>query len=249
MTEGITNLRERADANESGIARFEESLRDAASILSNQRQLLQQAEEALKQEDQRNASLLQRKTQLKSKIKHLTRTFTALMAQERQLIIDREMLEFARKACSRDGIPMYLTASLCPVLNASADHYSELFFESRIKLHFEVRDGKFFVDAVNSAGSETIDGQSAGEGARCGIIAAFAIRDVAPKTNLLVLDEPAAGLDSDGARMFARGLLKLKDQFSTIIVTTHSQIIESELSGEKRWVVEKRKGISRLHVE
>jgi len=104
----------------------------------------------------------------------------------------------------------------------------------------------FRVDVVNAAGSDTLKGQSVGESAMAGVIAAFALREVAPKTNLLILDEPGSGLDAEGARLFARGLLKLKPRYETILVTTHSPIIESVLAGETTWTIEKQNGYSHL---
>ena len=107
-------------------------------------------------------------------------------------------------------------------------------------------DGEFDVSIINPAGSSTSVGQSVGESAMAGVIAAFSIREIGPKTNVLQLDEPGHGLDAEGARSFAQGLLKLKERFETIIVTTHSPIIESVLSGENQWIVEKVKGVSKL---
>jgi DNA repair exonuclease SbcCD ATPase subunit len=142
---------------------------------------------------------------------------------------------------------MYLAASLCPVLNKAGEEYAELFYQGRIKVEFAVLDGEFSASIVNPAGSASAGGQSVGESAMAGIVTAFALIEVAPKTNLLILDEPGHGLDSAGAKMFAQGLIKLQSRFSTIICTTHAPAIEGALSGEaKQWQVEKRKSISRL---
>ena len=71
----------------------------------------------------------------------------------------------------------------------------------------------------------------------------------APKTNLLVMDEPGTGLDQEGCKQFARGILKLKDRFETILLVTHSAYIEGLLSGETVYTVRKRKGRSRLYLQ
>lgn len=208
--------------------------------------LLAQAKVGLAKEIEWNATIAKDKAKITTKLNVLRADQTQLQAREKALAVEMEMLDFAKKAFSRKGIPMYLSSSLCPVLNKAADRYAELFFDGSIKLRFNVDDGEFKVSAVNAAGSETIEGQSVGEAARCGIICAFALRDIAPKTNLLILDEPGNGLDSEGAKQFARGLLKLKKQFDTIILTTHNPVIEAELSGETTWVVEKKNGVAKL---
>ena len=81
-----------------------------------------------------------------------------------------------------------------------------------------------------------------------GIVAAFALREACPRTNLVILDEPGFGLDSVGAKQFAKGLLALKEsgRFGTILCTTHSPVIESLLTGETVWTVIKQNGISEL---
>lgn len=85
-----------------------------------------------------------------------------------------------------------------------------------------------------------------GESAMAGLISAFALREAAPKTNLLILDEPASNLDPESAKQFAKGLLRLKDRYETVIVTTHSPIIEGLLAGETTWTVSKKNGQSQL---
>lgn len=159
-----------------------------------------------------------------------------------------ELCEYAKKAFSRYGMPMYLSAALCPVLNNAADEYSEIFTDGKIKLTFEVVDEEFVVTVVNVSGSAKTRGQSMGESALAGIIAAFASRSVAPKTNLLIMDEPGHGLDQVSARRFAEGLLRLKDRFETILITSHSPAIVGALQGEKTWQVTKRRGVSTLEI-
>lgn len=173
-------------------------------------------------------------TDIESKLKHESRLL--------------ELYEYAKKAFSRYGMPMYLSAALCPVLNNAADEYSEIFTDGKIKLTFDIVDEEFVVTVINVSGSVKTRGQSMGEFALAGIIAAFASRSVAPKTNLLIMDEPGHGLDQVSARRFAEGLLRLKDRFETILVTSHSPAIVSALAGEQIWTVTKRKGISTLEV-
>jgi DNA repair exonuclease SbcCD ATPase subunit/DNA repair exonuclease SbcCD nuclease subunit len=170
----------------------------------------------------------------------------AALAARQSMSIERELQEYAKKAFHRSGIPLYLAIALCPLLNKAASEYSDIFTDGNLKVSFRVQDSEFVVDVINPAGSSTIDGQSVGEAAMAGLITAFSLRDAAPKTNLLVLDEPGTGLDPEGCRQFAKGLLKLKDRFETILLVTHSAYIESLLSGETIFTVRKQGGRSHL---
>ena len=158
----------------------------------------------------------------------------------------RKMYEFAAQAFSRDGIPAFLNRQLCPVLNKAAEYYAELFSDSEIQLRFEINKGEFVPIVINDKGGESIDDQSAGERALAGLIASFALREVAPSTNILILDEPGEGLDEQTTRQFARALQKLKEKFDSIWLTTHNQVLLSELSGENIITVRKKNKIAKV---
>ncbi len=226
---------------------YEMDLESADRELRSAREILHQAEVGAKEEAERNSRVIERRKKLTTKLHRTQRVLKACRSSLRDLDKRREIMEYAKKAFHRSGMPLYLAASLCPILNKAADEYSEIFFNGKIKLRFVVDDGKFIVEMVNPVGSHQIDGQSAGESAMAGIVAAFAVREISPKTNLLVMDEPGTHLDAQGAKSFAVGLLKLKEKFSTIIVTTHNQNIIGALSGERIWTVVKEKGISTLY--
>ena len=212
--------------------------------------LLSQAQEGEKVESTRAAKLKGKLEAAQNKLAHNRQSEKAQRKQLKVLAVRGELLEYAQKACHRSGMPMYLAASLCPRLNQMAEEYSEIFTEGKMRVRFSVVDGEFVVDIVNPTGSESTKGQSVGESAMAGIIAAFALRETAPRTNLLVLDEPGHGLDSAGAKEFAKGLLRLRDsgRYETIIVTTHSPIIESVLEGVTVWEVRKQNGVATLSV-
>ena len=214
--------------------------------IKEQRGLLAQAEQGAAEEDKRNRKIAQRKQSLILQLRMKQRILKASRARRKDLELDTEMLEAAKKAFHRSGIPLYLSASLCPILNKAAEEYAEIFFQGKTRVRFAVINGEFSVKIINPHGSQTEKGQSVGEAAMAGVIASFALREVAPKTNLLILDEPGHGLDSEAAKQFAKGLLELKSRFETIIVTTHSPVIEGILSGETTWTVRKRKKRSRL---
>lgn len=205
-------------------------------------------DQVVAEEAQRNQARENECKVLAQQLRMAQRLLRAQRGAAKNRAIDREMLEYVKKAFHRSGMPIYLSTALCPLLNSAAEDYSEVFTDGQLKVRFRVEDGEFQVDVINPYGSETVDGQSVGEAAMAGIIAAFALREAAPKTNLLVLDEPGHGLDQEGARQFAHGLLKLKDRFESILLVTHSSAIESVLASEHLWSVEKQDGRSSLSI-
>ena len=220
--------------------------RDASAELKEVRESIRTLAKAAEEENQRNSHLVQRRERLTKEIGKAKRIQRACRDRLKDIDVEASMLDFACKAMARSGMPLYLANSLCPVLNSAATEYSEVFTQGRIQVRFDVVDGEFTVDAVNPSGSVTLNGQSTGERAMAGLVTAFAVREAAPKTNLLVLDEPGSGLDPEGQREFARGLLKLKNKWDTILCVTHSGVIEGILSGETIWTVKKQRGVSRL---
>jgi DNA repair exonuclease SbcCD ATPase subunit len=241
-TKKLAKLNEQGEAME----RYTDEAARIATELNTLRAQLENVTKAAAQEKQRNEALVQRRAELQGLIKQTKQARVKESELVAKLDLDVEMFTVASKALSRNGMPLYLAAAMCPALNAAAEEYSEIFTEGKIRLLFQVFDGEFQVDIVHPTGSETVIGQSVGESAMAGLICAFALRDTAPKTNLLILDEPGTGLDAIGAKQFAQGLLKLKDKYPSIIVTTHNSVIESELAAETTWTVVKEKGVSKL---
>ncbi|MDE2103373.1 MAG: hypothetical protein KGL39_39395, partial [Patescibacteria group bacterium] len=209
------------------------------------------AEAGMKQEAQRNARKEEKISSLKLQLQKAKKRIDKTSTKIRDLDIDIEMFEYSKKTLSRSGMPLYLADALCPLLNRASSEFSDIFTEGKIQIVFAIDDGEFVCRIINQAGSANESGQSVGEGAMAGIVAAFSLRESAPRTNLLILDEPGHGLDAEGAKQFARGLVKLSKMWSktTILVTTHNQTVDSILEGEARvWTVVKKNGISRLEV-
>jgi DNA repair exonuclease SbcCD ATPase subunit len=246
LANSIEVLIEKIQLRTTEISKYTRQVTNCESELRVVRAQLAQAEKGAKEEAQRNERLADDKEKARTGLQSTKKQLKVIQAALKELDVRVEMLDYAKKSFSRNGLPMYIAASLCPLLNKAADEYSELFNDGKIKVRFAVREGEFTVDIVNPAGSGEAEGQSVGEAARAGIVAAFALREAAPKTNLLILDEPGHGLDSEGAKRFAEGLLKLKDRFETILCTTHHPAIEAILSGEKIWTVTKKRGLSQL---
>jgi DNA repair exonuclease SbcCD nuclease subunit len=194
--------------------------------------------------EQHSATSIVEKT--KRKLKEYKNQLKDLVHSKRKLYKRKALYSYAAEAFSRDGIPAFLNRQLCPVLNRAADYYSDLFCGRDVQVKFLVEEGEFIPQVINAKGGEGIDDQSTGERALAGLIASFALREVAPKTNILILDEPGEGLDEQPSRQFARALKKLASRFCTIYIATHSPYILSELTSERVITIEKRKGISRI---
>jgi hypothetical protein len=165
-------------------------------------------------------------------------------------LADKEMLIFSLAAFSRDGIPLYLNSLACPLLNKVAEEYSKLFIDGEIQVIFRLNDGELEPLVMNAHGSKSIEGQSAGEMAWAGLITALSLTTaLAPRTNLLVLDEPGFGLDGESAKTFGKKLPLLKGKFETILVVTHNDTIASLLHSDRTIVIEKENKISSIRNE
>ena len=244
-----TQVRRDSSALLDKMAKYETATTDLERKLTRSRDRLASLRIAAEEEVERNRQAEERIVAKTDQLKWKRRIHRAAVGAWQALSIDLELLEYAKKAFHRTGIPLFMSMALCPLLNKAADDYSDVFTDGTLKVSFRVEDGEFMVDVVNPAGSATVDGQSVGEAAMAGIITAFSLREAAPKTNLLVMDEPGTGLDPEGCRQFARGILRLKDRFETILLVTHSAYITSLLSGETVYTVKKRQGRSRLFLQ
>ena len=219
------------------------TLRDASQALESAEENLATHSDLFKEERNTQTQSVQ---YYRHKLRTLQRTQTLLWTNQGVLERQQLVLDFCETAFSRDGIPAFLNAQLCPVLNKSAEYYARLFGDSYIQVRFTIEDGEFEPIILNASGGERIDDQSVGEKALAGLITSFALREVAPVTNLLILDEPGDGLDATNARQFARALPELQKRFGTIFVTSHNPNILQELSNEHVVKVEKHRGISRI---
>jgi exonuclease SbcC len=240
----LTQLKGRLDKE---LRTYKDSLRDAEVELASARQSLSVAEQSEKEDTIRATKALAKRQRMEKELAAIKRRLAACQAVMHKMAIDREMLEYARKAFSREGIPLYLSASLCPLLNKAASDWGDLLTDGKLKVLFAVQDSEFTASIINPSGSATSDGQSVGEAATAGLITALSIREIgSTKTNILILDEPGHGLDAEGAKIFAQSLLKLKGKIPTILVTTHNPAIEGVLSGEKTWQITKKNSYSSL---
>src|SRR5712675_1456199 len=161
-----------------------------------------------------------------------------------QLKREERFIDYCEKAFSRDGLPAFINAQMQPIINKSAEYYSELFCDKEIMVRCEVEDGDLVPNILNTHGGKSIGDQSTGESAMAGIITSFALKDIAPKTNVLILDEPTDGLSPTNIKRFARGLQEIKKRFESIFVVSHSPILLSELSHEKVIKIVKENRIS-----
>lgn len=234
----LTANEHKSDTNEEKLSKIErktDSLRSTAQALYHQYKRLQKRN--------RKSDIITKVTvecnRLRKERSELRRKLIYYRSKSRRL-------DFVAEAFSRDGIPAFLNRLLCPVLNKAADYYADLFSDKEIQLQFVVEDGEFVPKVINAKGGESIDDQSTGERALAGLIASFALREVAPKSNLLILDEPGEGLDAQTSKKFARSLAELKERFGLILVCTHNVHIVSELNPDKILTVVKHNKISKL---
>lgn len=160
------------------------------------------------------------------------------------LLEDNLFLKQAVNILSRDGLPAYMSRLIYPKLNKAAKYFSELFSSGQIQVRFTLVEGEIDAEILNPYGGATLKDQSAGERRIAALIASFALREVGVKSNILILDEPADGLDATNARAFAEGVKKLKSQYTTVFLVTHNQTMQAELSDENQIVVVKEGGIS-----
>lgn len=174
---------------------------------------------------------------------------TAIRGLEGSLEIlrrDAEFLAYAVRCFSKDGVPAFIAARLCPRLNRSAAYYSRLFADSEIEVQFSLVGEDIDIAILNRHGGESLEDQSGGETRIASLIVSFSLRDVLSQSNLLVADEPGEGLDERNARQLAAGLRELAGRFRTILVTTHNPHVLSELSDQAQLIVEKTGGVSRV---
>jgi DNA repair exonuclease SbcCD nuclease subunit len=183
---------------------------------------------------------------LHTKVALIKRKMSSLHKLRDTHLTTMEVVAKASKAFGRDGLPLFLNKLVCPRLNAASKYYSELFVNNEIQVLFLIEGDRLVPKIVNSHGGKRISGQSMGEKAWAGIITAFAVRDIAQPTNLLILDEPGAGLDPAAAKQLGARLSKLTDKFETLLVVTHNQGIEAALGDSNTVTVTKKNRISTI---
>jgi DNA repair exonuclease SbcCD nuclease subunit/predicted ATPase len=204
---------------------------------------LLKAREKLKQCKKESALL----AGLKDRIAKENIALSELKEKRTRLAKRLEIIKYSQSVFQRDGLPSFLNAQICPELNSYAREYAEIFAQSEIQVHFGVdAGGQLDVKVLNAHGGENVEDQSEGEMRMASLITSFAVRSLAPKTNLLILDEPGDGLDPISARNFAKGLLAIAKKFAIILVTTHSPAILSELADSRTIQVVKENGVSQV---
>lgn len=166
----------------------------------------------------------------------------------KDLSADLAFLNASAYIFSRNGIPAFLAAEICPRLSVSAGRYSQLFTDGEIQVKFQLTDdGDIDVGVINEHGGESLEDQSQGETRMASLVTAFALREIMVPCNVLVLDEPGEGMDGVNARAFSRGLSDVSSRFGHVLVTTHNPHIEAGLRYDRRIQVEKQNGISEAH--
>jgi DNA repair exonuclease SbcCD ATPase subunit len=203
-----------------------------------------EAARAEKEQFERHEKLLE---SLQARLKDCKRRAKVYEARRDKLGKWLSVLKYAHTVFKRDGLPSFLNSQICPELNQAAQEYAELFTQGEIQVRFAVdEEGRMDVKIINAHGGEGVADQSEGEMKMASLITSFAVRTIAPKTNILILDEPGDGLDATSARYFARGLKSVVGKFGTILLTTHNPSILAELSDARLVTVVKERGVSRV---
>jgi DNA repair exonuclease SbcCD ATPase subunit len=239
LQERLTGLEDQIKAIEKVSQDYTEHAQDAQDDVAQCIGELETAKTWWRQERERRAKLERRLRDHRRNLKFWSRQVDILTEE-------KAVLEYCSTAFSRNGVPAFLNAQVCPVLNRSAEFYSDVFTGKEIQIRFAMKDAEFDVQVINAHGGGTIYDQSTGERKMASIIAAFALRDIAQPCNLLILDEPGDGLDAVNAKSFAAGLRKIKERLGTVLLTSHNPVIIGELSGENTITIEKQGGISRV---
>jgi DNA repair exonuclease SbcCD ATPase subunit len=165
-----------------------------------------------------------------------------------------ERLNFCEQVLSREGLVNYLYGSLCERLNPAAEKYSRMFCDGLLTLRFTPyttrKDGRivneFDVQIVNVQGGEGRKDQSRGEEQIASLVCILALRSVGPSSNLLILDEPAEGLEPVNAARLAEGIERLSREIPVILLATHNESLKARFSGGESIRLEKRGGVSRI---
>lgn len=186
-----------------------------------------------------------------SVLKHLMRQVKPSVQDLKKKL---QLYAYAEFVLSRRGLVNFLYEQSCVKLNKAARYYSEIFTDGLIQLRFspktERKSGdivnEFSVEIVNSQGGEGRVAQSRGEEQLCAIMCVLCTRELGPKSNLLILDEPVEGLDPVNSRKFAEGLVQLQSKFPCILLATHNIHVQAQLKGEDSLTVIKKHRVSRL---
>lgn len=180
-------------------------LREKLSKLQYEKEQFEKQQTLVKKLRERKAETLEKKEELEKREKKLTSWM--------------RVLDYAQMVFAKDGLPAFINAQLCPQLNQAAEKYAELFAQKEIQVRFAMdENGEMDVQVINTHGGEGVLDQSEGEMKIASLITSFAVRAIAPKTNLLILDEPGDGLDPISARQFAKGLKEIAGEFGTVLL-------------------------------
>lgn len=155
--------------------------------------------------------------------------------------------EYVCEALGRKGIIQVLYQQVCANLNLVSDRYSRLLTEGVIRIRFEVEEnGEFGVSVFNTLGGHGAEDQSRGEEQMAALIAILCLREIGPKTNLIILDEPAEGLDFENARRLAVGLKELATEIPTVFLATHNEHLKAFFAGANEICIIKENKVSRI---
>ena len=238
----VAALVAKVDEARNGLREYEESQHDLEDRL-RQAELNASHNEELKKA---NRSRIEARKKTLRRIMVLKRSVARHKAACLSYVDTKDFLERCFQAVSREGLPTYMCAKVCPQLNAAASRHSEVFSEGEIQIQFHVEGGDLDVKITNRHGGDGIGDQSMGESGVASLIAIFAFKEVLVPVPLLILDEPGEGLDAVNAANFAKGIHAVADRFGSVFITSHNPNIIANLDPDHHLEVVKHKGVATI---
>lgn len=242
LTKKKNKANEKCALYEGEIARVtleENQIKDKANNLRNNLRWMKSQIAELKSKENKSID------KVKAYLKKLKIDFAGFKEYRHQLDKDNRFIDYCEHAFSKDGLPAFINAQTAPILNKAAEYYSELFCDKEVMVQFDADEGDLVPRIVNLHGGDKVIDQSNGEASIAGLITSFALKEIAPKTNVLVLDEPEAGLSPENIKRFAKVITKIKDRFETIFIVTHNPFLLSAIQPDKRIRIVKQNSISK----
>lgn len=179
-----------------------------------------------------------------SRIKVLEKTKLIHQQAKQATLEEKQFVDICVNAVSRNGLPAYLCETITPQLNITAQHYSDVFAEGEIGIEFAASNGDVDIHVRNLHGGKLTKSQSEGEMRMSAIITAFTFRDVLLQLNLLIVDEPSEGFDSENSQAFAKGLSRVVDRFQHVMIISHNTNLLGSLEPDRRVEIVKENGRS-----
>jgi len=152
-----------------------------------------------------------------------------------------ELLELLCVALSKNGIPASIIETVLPEIQETANFYLAKMSESTFELTFNTtatlkngeERGTLDVQVFDGHVWRNFESLSGGEQFRVSLSIRLALSKVLSRRagvelDLLILDEPASALDTEGREAFCSTIKSLSDSFSRILIMSHIPQLQEE---------------------